>query len=227
MTSITFEGIYDEVMLRKMKTSDLKKIWKRLCSPPSLKEHIIQDILRYQKKNKHEKLFSAIEAEVNRSHHARRETMNSNHLDAKDHKDRRKLNTPHHRRGRSAPQRLLLGIEEIKTKETGERLTVKEQLMQSKSSRVYRRRTELGIKSGGKRNKASRYSRKIGSSIEPLSEIGSSLALDDIHISGLDIIAEKEREAESKALGLHQLKSHEFHIKPPTNRSQEEIKFIS
>jgi len=52
MTKIFFDVAYDMETLEKKQTVELREIWKKVSSPPALRDHIIRDIIRYQKKNR-------------------------------------------------------------------------------------------------------------------------------------------------------------------------------
>jgi len=56
MTKICFEATYNLSTLHKMKTAELRDIWMRVCSPPTLKEQLIREILYFQKKNRSDEL---------------------------------------------------------------------------------------------------------------------------------------------------------------------------
>jgi len=56
MTQISFEATYDVSTLHKMKTAELKNIWMTVCSPPTVKDQLIREILFFQKKNRSEEL---------------------------------------------------------------------------------------------------------------------------------------------------------------------------
>jgi len=56
MTMISFDATYDVSTLHKMKTAELRETWMKLCSPPALKDHLIRDILYFQKKNRSDEL---------------------------------------------------------------------------------------------------------------------------------------------------------------------------
>jgi len=56
MTKICFEATYNLSTLHKMKTAELRDIWMNVCSPPTLKEQLIREILFFQKKNRSDEL---------------------------------------------------------------------------------------------------------------------------------------------------------------------------
>jgi len=52
MTTISFDAAYAAGTLQKKSSVELREIWMKVCAPPSLKAHMIRDIINFQKKHK-------------------------------------------------------------------------------------------------------------------------------------------------------------------------------
>jgi len=85
MTKISFDAAFDLETLQKKTTVQLREIWMNLCFPPSLKGHMIRDIVHFQKQHKSAILkledrrsIAGIESEFSRNIRGRRLQLSNN-----------------------------------------------------------------------------------------------------------------------------------------------------